>query len=238
MHLQWVALGSCFVLLALSIDANRPLRGTLLDEAGKPVQDAFVTYSYSAGTKLIWPWAYHAGPFLARTGRDGRFDIPWKLRLRFPLVPLNSPVRLLAAVFVPRLHNSCAIIDATPQDSYCARLLSRGGDPSFRMLDLAARPEARFRTLWLVIPAFQAPLAPVAQRRELVAAVRWEYDQFLSEYGLRVFANAPNTWGHIKIDDWTTESGEDRPWSFFLQKVPFYGSTIEEKLSRMERQTR
>jgi len=58
----------------------------LLDEAGSPIADAFVTYHYSAGTKLIAPWAHYDGPFLARTDQGGRFAIPMKTHFRFPLV--------------------------------------------------------------------------------------------------------------------------------------------------------
>jgi hypothetical protein len=69
-----------------------------------------------------------------------------------------------------------------------------------------------------------------------MAAVRKEYDEFLAAYGNVVFDNAHSTWGHIKIDDWTKESGENRSWSFFLQRVPFYGVTLEDRLSQIERQ--
>jgi hypothetical protein len=232
-----VALSACGVVLLSSIDVNNARRCTLLDEAGKPIAGAFVTYQYTAGTKMIWPWAYHEGPVLIRTGDDGQFHIPTKVHLRFPLVTWTSPVRLLIGAYIPRLHSACTLVDPAGHDSHCAK--PGGDESSFQMLDLAARPPARFRTLWLLICAYQ-PLkqAPAQEQWEMMAAVRKEYDQFLSEYGNVVFANSHDSWGHIKIDDWTEESGENRPWSFFLQRVPFYGSTMEQKLSQMEKQIR
>jgi hypothetical protein len=227
---------ACCALLLSSIDVTKARRCTLLDEAGKPIAGAFVTYQYTAGTKMIWPWALHEGPFLVRTGDDGQFHIATKVHVRFPLVTWTSPVSLLVGAYIPRLHSACTLVDPAGHDSHCAK---PGGGESFRMLDLAARPAARFRTLWLLICAFQ-PLkqAPVQEQREFVAAVRDEYDQFLSEYGNAVFANSHDSWGHVRIDDWTEESGENRPWSFFLQRVPFYGTTMDQKLSQMEKQIR
>jgi len=227
----------CCALVLLSLDVNMATRFRLLDQQGQPIQYAFVTYHYSAGTKLIWPWACHEGPFLARTGQDGRLYIPAKVRLRFPFVKLTSPVRLFISAYAPGLHNSCLLFDPAPQDSYCAKLSTDGGESSFRMLDLDAQPPARFRTLWLLIHGFQPlPVARKEQQRELVAAVRAEYDEFLATYGNVVFTNSPGTWGYIKVDDWTSEGGSNRPWSFFLQRVPFYGVTLEDKLLRTEKQ--
>lgn len=234
---RWALFLACCAVLLFSLDVNMATRCRLLDKQGQPVQYAFVTYHYSAGTKLIWPWAYQEGPFLARTGQDGRLYIPMKVRLRFPFVKLTSPVRLFISAYAPGLHNSCLLFDPAPQASYCANSSMDGGEPSFRMLDLSAQPAARFRTLWLLIHGLQPlPVAHKEQQRELVAAVRAEYDEFLATYGNAVFTNSPGTWGYIKVDDWTSESSINRPWSFFLRRVPFYGITLEDKLSRTEKQ--
>ncbi len=230
-----IALLAFAALLALSIDINLPQGGKLLDDRGRPIQGAFVVYYYSAGTKTIWPWAHHEGPFLAKAEADGQFSFPMKVHLRFPLVTLTSPVRLFATAYAPQLHNSCTLFDPSPQEGYCAKPVKQG----FRMRDLGANPAARFQTLWLLIYSFQnLPQAPNAVRREFLTAVRKEYEQFRLEHGNVVFENNHDTWGYIKVDDWTKESGENRPWSFFLQDVHFYGVSMDEKLSSMERQAR
>ena len=157
--------------------------------------------------------------------------------MRFPLVTLASPVRVYIDAYVPKLHNSCRLFDPAETDSYCAKAVGQAREESFEVFDLTARPAQRFRTLWLLVYGEQVlTQGPAEQRRDLIAAGRNEYEQFLCEYGNVVFDNSYNTWGRIPTRDWTGESSEYRPWSFFLQRVRFYGIAMGDKLSRMERQ--
>jgi hypothetical protein len=233
----WVVVLACCALFCFSISINRTRRCRLVGEAGTPIPDAFVFYHYDAGTRLIWPWAHHEGPFLTRTDRAGRFAIPLRAHLRFPFVNLTSPVRAYVGAYVPQAHNSCTLYTPDETDSYCAKPVNQAGERSFRIFDLKARPSARFRTLWLLVyGGWALARGPARQRRELIAAARKEYTQFLDEYGNTVFDNSPNAWGHIRILDWTEAHSEHRPWSFFLQNVPFYAITMEEKLAQIEKQ--
>ncbi len=234
--LRWVLLLAAGTVLLFSVDVNIGKQCGLLDPDGKAVQHAYITYHYAAGTKLIWPWAYYRGPFLLRPDRDGRFTIPTRVYLRFPFMSVLSPVRLHVGAYVPHLSNFCGLFDPAPQDSYCARF-EADGRTRVRMRNLVADPAARFHTLWQLIysPQYLDRTSP-GERKEVLTAVRKEYDDFLSAYGQAVFENSYNKWGYIKIDDWTKENGAFRPWRFFLQDVPFYGNTMEQKLSAMERQ--
>ncbi len=232
---RWLLAGlACCTLLLLSVSVNPGRRYGLVDQSGKSLPNAFVFYHYSAGAKTIWPWAHHDGPFLTRTDQDGRFSIPWKAHLRFPIVTWTAPVRAYISAYVPQLHNSCELLDPVEVESYCAKPV---GAHTFRILDLTIRPAQRFRTLWLLIYAQQAQSqGPAQDRRDLIGTARREYDEFLAEYGSTVFENSPSEWGHIPTSDWTKEPGERRSWSFFLQTVPFYGVTMNDKLTHMEKQ--
>ncbi len=235
----WAAILACGALLVLSVSVNTARRGTLVDQAGQPIAHAFVVYYYSAGTKLIWPWAHHDGPYLSRTDQAGRFMVPFRAHLRFPVVTLTSPVSAYVGVYAPELHNSCDIsFERAETDSYCFKSLDREGRRVFTIRDLHDDAIARFRTLWLLIygPRVTAQ-GPLKQRRELVAAARREYDEFLAEYGDVVFENPTGAYVMASPKDWTLESTEHRPWRFFLQEVPFYGITMEKSLAEIERQT-
>ncbi len=209
---RWgLLVGACAGLFSV-FDVNAGKECTLLDREGNAIQQAYVTYYYSAGTKTIWPWAHYDGSFLIHPDRDGRFRIPMKVHVRFPLVELMSPVRLFIDAYVPRLHNSCTLFDPGPQSSECAQFEPGRGRQRIRMRDLGADPTARFHTLWrlIYVPLDKRQAAP-AERREAIAAVRREYDDFLSTYGTVVFENSTDKPGHIRIADWTRESGEFRP---------------------------
>ncbi len=233
----WAAILACFVLLGASVSLNGPERCRLLDGAGIPLRRAFVIYHYAAGTRLIWPWAHADGPFLIRTDPEGRFSIPWRAHLRFPFTNLTSPVRVYAGVYVPPLHNSCELLGPSGEEPACATSATRSGERVFQLFDLSTRPAARFRTLWRLIYGGQALRhGPATDRKELIRFVRREYNQFLETYGDAVFANSPDEPGHIPVSDWTGESGEHRPWRFFLQQVPFYSIPMDKKLAQMEAQ--
>ncbi len=236
----WAAILACCILSVLSVSVNTARRGTLVDNAGQPIANAFVVYYYSAGVKLIWPWAHYDGPYLSRTDQAGRFAVPFRAHLRFPLVTLTSPVSAYMGVYAPELHNSCDIsFERADTDSYCFKSAESEGGRVFTMRDLHDNAIARFRTLWLLIYGPRAlAQGPLDQRRELVAAARREYDQFLAEYGNVVFGNPTGAYVMASPKDWTQESTEHRPWRFFLQDVPFYGITMEKRLAELERQTK
>ncbi len=235
----WAAILVCCALLIFSVSINTARRGTLVDNAGRPIAKAFVVYYYSAGSKLIWPWAHYDGPYLGRTDQNGRFTVPFKVHLRFPLVTLTSPVRAYVGVYAPELHNCCDLsFERIETDSYCFKSVNKAGTRVFTLPDVRDDAIARFRTLWLLIYGSRATAqGPAEDRRELVAAARREYDEFLSEYGEVVFEKPTEGWPMAPPKDWTRESLEHRPWRFFLQDVPFYGTTMEERLAEIERQT-
>ncbi len=223
-------------LVAASVDVVRGRRFRLVDDGGAPLAGAFVSVELSAGTKLISPWAYHEGPLLGRTDRDGAIRLPGKVLLRFPLVTWSSPVRLHVSAYAPPLHAACTVFDPDAQDSWCVGKLDRSGDePAFRIRDQGGDPVRRFWSLWLLLHGFVSPgTADPAIERELTAAVRAEYEAFLEEFGEVPFANTPGEWGRIPVGDWTREPDVNRQWRFFLREVPFYGSTLEEKVVRLE----
>ncbi len=232
---MWAAVLAGCALAAFSVSLNTGCRGRLAEAAGKPVANAFLLYHYSAGSKSIWPWAHYDGPFLARTDENGRFRIPWRAHLRFPLVTLTSPARLVLAGYVPQLHNYCEIsFEPHETQPACARETGEAGERVFQMRDLSGDAVARFRTVWLLLYAAQAP---PGQRHELTAATRSEYEQFLTQYGDVVPEMPSETWPLASAKDWTQESTENRPWRFFLQQVPFYGVTMQDKLAQLEKQS-
>ncbi len=226
------------ILLAFSLSINTARRGRLIDKTGRQVANAFVVYHYSAGVKLMWPFAHYDGPYLTRTDQDGRFTIPLKVHLRFPIVTLPMPVRAKVGVYAPEMHNCCDLsFDPAETDSYCFKSASMAGERVFTLVDLREDAIARFRTLWSLIYGPRAiAQGPSEQRRELVAAARHEYEEFLSEYGDVVFEKPAEGWPMAPPKDWTRESLEHRPWRFFLQEVPFYGITMEKRLAEIERQ--
>jgi hypothetical protein len=211
----------------------------LVDTASRPIAGAFVFYDYSAGAKLMWPFAHYDGPYLSRTDQSGRFTVPLRLHLRFPFVTLLYPVRVHVGVYAPQLHNSCEIsFERADTDSYCFQVVNESRERDFAIRDLRDDAGARFRTLWLLVygPWGTAQGLP-GQRRELIAAVRSEYDQFLAKYGNVVREHEAGDWLVPPVRDWTQEKAEGRPWRFFLQEVPFYGITMEKKLSELEQQS-
>jgi hypothetical protein len=191
-------LGVVVVLLAVaSISFNRPRSFEFVDNAGAPLDPAYVAYSYSGSRpNFVHPVSYEASrPALARGDASGRIALPARFHVHRPFPLETHPSLRIELVYIPRLHNALVQIhEVVPSRPGVFEI--DAGRTRATVFDLGAHPQLWEGTLRNVASLIhrllarrpgEAPLrerdqATAALARELVGQMQSEYDAFLLRY--------------------------------------------------------
>jgi hypothetical protein len=219
-----IVIGLLVILGSLSVHGSR--RFLIVDDAGAPLDTAYVVYSYSGSRpNPVHPVSYRAGPIaLARSDPSGRVVIPPTFHVHKPFPIETHPSLRVEFVYVPRLHN------ATARMSQEDRAV---------VADLTNQPELWQGSLWNIASMIsqlttrtseEPPLrdlepAMAALIRELIGHFRREYEEFLARYR-DTLRPKPEMPGHVRL----SSPEEQRRWQEFndayLAREPRWGMLV------------